>query len=85
MDQGGIKSDDQQALLEHVGRFDAVFNIFGEVKQELLDSHIQDLIDERQAARKAKNFARADEIRDNLTALGIMLEDTKDGVRWRRK
>jgi cysteinyl-tRNA synthetase len=83
--QGTVKAEDQQALLTLVDRFDAVFNIFGEVKQELLDSEIQALIGERQAARKTKNFARADELRQQLTALGIILEDTKDGVRWRRK
>ena len=43
------------------------------------------VIDERQAARKAKNFARSDEIRNQLTEMGIILEDTKDGMRWRRK
>jgi cysteinyl-tRNA synthetase len=80
-----VRADDQAQLMKLVERFDAVFNIFGEAKQELLDSDIQALIDERQAARKAKNFARADEIRQQLTALGILLEDTKDGVRWRRK
>jgi cysteinyl-tRNA synthetase len=68
-----------------VDRFDSVFNVFGEVKQELLDSEIQALIDERQAARAARNFARADEIRNHLTAMGIILEDTKEGLRWRRK
>jgi cysteinyl-tRNA synthetase len=83
--RGGIKADDQKALLALVDRFDSVFNIFGEAKQELLDSEIQALIDERQAARAAKNFARADEIRNQLIAMGIILEDTKDGVRWRRK
>jgi cysteinyl-tRNA synthetase len=51
----------------------------------LLDSEIQALIDERQAARAAKNFTRADEIRNQLTAMGIILEDTKEGLRWRRK
>src|SRR5581483_11461248 len=50
-----------KSLLALVARFDAVFGIFGEVKQEMLDSEIQALIDERQAARKAKNFARSDE------------------------
>jgi cysteinyl-tRNA synthetase len=85
MDRGAVKADDQKALLALLDRFDSVFNVFGEVKQELLDSEIQALIDERQAARAAKNFARADEIRDQLTATGIILEDTKDGVRWRRK
>ena len=49
------------------------------IKAEVLDSEIEALIAERQAARKAKNFARADEIRDQLTALGVIVEDTKDG------
>jgi cysteinyl-tRNA synthetase len=80
-----VKADDQKALLALVDRFDSVFNIFGETKQELLDSEIQALIDERQSARAQKNFARADEIRNQLIAMGIILEDTKDGLRWRRK
>jgi cysteinyl-tRNA synthetase len=83
--KGEVRSEDQQALLALVERFDSVFNIFGEVKHELLDSEIQALIDERQEARKRKNFARADELRNQLTQLGIILEDTKDGLRWRRK
>lgn len=83
--QGSLKADDKKALLAAVDRFDSVFSIFGEVKKEMLDSEIQALIDERQAARKAKNFARSDEIRNQLTEMGIILEDTKDGVRWRRK
>ncbi|MBK7600007.1 MAG: cysteine--tRNA ligase [Acidobacteria bacterium] len=82
---GIIKSDDRKSLLELVDSFDSVFNVFGEVKQALLDSEVQALIDERQDARKAKNFARSDEIRNQLTEMGIILEDTKDGLRWRRK
>jgi cysteinyl-tRNA synthetase len=85
MAEGVIESGDKAALLAAIDRFDSVFNIFGEVNQELLDSEIQALIDERQAARAAKNFARADEIRNQLTAMGIILEDTKEGLRWRRK
>ncbi len=85
MAQGLVKAVDRQALLDLVDRFDSVFVIFGEVKKEMLDSEIQALIDERQAARAAKNFDRADEIRRQLTDLGIILEDTKDGLRWRRK
>ena len=76
---------DRQALLAQVARFDSVFNIFGDVTSELLDSEIQALIEERQAARKARNFARSDEIRDHLLARGILLEDTRDGVRWRKR
>ena len=50
----------------------------------MLDDEIQALIDERQAARKAKNFARADEIRDELLAKGIIMKDTREGVKWSR-
>ena len=50
----------------------------------MLDEEIEQLIAERQAARKAKNFARADEIRDQLQAQGIILEDTREGVKWKR-
>ncbi len=53
-------------------------------KEEVLDSDIEALIEERQAARKAKNFARADEIRDQLLGMGIVLEDTREGVKWKR-
>ena len=61
-----------------------VLGIKTEKKEELLDDEIQTLIDERQAARKAKNFARADEIRDELLAKGIILKDTREGVKWSR-
>ncbi len=54
------------------------------IKEKESDSEIDALIEERQEARKAKNFARADEIRDELKARGIVLEDTKDGVKWKR-
>ncbi len=52
---------------------------------ELSDAKIENLIAQRQAARKSRNFARADEIRNELASAGIVLEDTKDGVRWKRK
>ncbi len=55
-----------------------------ERKEEVLDLRIEDLIKERQAARKAKNFARADEIRDELAGMGITLLDTREGVKWKR-
>ena len=73
-----------EALLE---KATVLFGIFGIVeKQEaLLDDAIQALIDERLEARKAKNFARSDEIRDLLKEQGIVLEDTPQGTRWRRE
>ena len=52
---------------------------------ELSDEKIESLIQQRQAARKSRNFARADELRNELATAGIILEDTKDGIRWRRK
>ncbi|RKD26423.1 cysteinyl-tRNA synthetase [Caminicella sporogenes DSM 14501] len=53
-------------------------------EKELLDEEIQKLIEERQKARKEKNYALADKIRDDLRAKGIILEDTPQGVKWRR-
>ena len=51
---------------------------------EMLDEEIEQMIAERQAARKARNFARADEIRNELLEKGIILEDTREGVKWKR-
>lgn len=61
-----------------------VLGIITEKEEELLDSDIEALITERQEARKAKNFARADEIRNMLSDMGIILEDTREGVKWKR-
>ena len=61
-----------------------VLGIITEKEEELLDSDIEALIEERQQARKAKNFARADEIRNQLAEQGIILEDTRAGVKWKR-
>ncbi len=61
-----------------------VMGIITEKKEELLDADIEALIEERNQARKAKNFARADEIRDMLAAKGILLKDTREGVKWTR-
>ena len=61
-----------------------VLGIHAERKEESLDSRVEALIEERQTARKEKNYARADEIRAELTAMGILLEDTKEGVKWKR-
>ena len=55
-----------------------------ETKAEVLDEDIERLIEERQQARKDKNFARADEIRDELLSKGIQLKDTREGVKWSR-
>ena len=80
-----VKADNKRELLELLARFDTVLNIFGDQQHEILDSEVQSLIDERQEARRRRDFGRADEIRDELASRGIILEDTKDGVRWKRK
>jgi cysteinyl-tRNA synthetase len=80
-----VKADDQAELMAAIDRIDSVLNIFGEQQREMLDSEIQSLIDARQEARHRRDFARADEIRQDLSSRGIILEDTKDGVRWKRK
>ena len=61
-----------------------ILGLITEKKVELLDADIENLIQERQDARKAKNFARADEIRNELLEKGIILEDTREGVKWKR-
>lgn len=61
-----------------------VLGIHAERREESLDARVEALIEERQTARKEKNYARADEIRAELTAMGILLEDTKEGVKWKR-
>ena len=61
-----------------------VLGIHDKRKEESLDARVEALIEERQTARKEKNYARADEIRAELTAMGILLEDTKEGVKWKR-
>ncbi|HEV7475370.1 MAG TPA: cysteine--tRNA ligase [Pyrinomonadaceae bacterium] len=80
-----LQDDNKRDLLELLQRFDTVLNIFGDEQREMLDSEVQSLIDERQEARRRRDFARGDEIRDELAGRGIILEDTKDGVRWKRK
>ena len=72
------------ALYELIVKLADVLGIVVEKKEELLDADIEALIQERQAARKERNFARADEIRDELLAKGIILEDTREGVKWKR-
>lgn len=73
--------------LAFVEKADAVLglDLLKEKKEEILDTDIQQLIDERLNARKEKNFSRADDIRDTLAAKGILLEDGPDGTRWKRK
>ena len=71
-------------LYEELFKLSDVLGLKIEKKEEILDKEIEDLIQERQAARKAKDFKRADEIRDELLKKGIILKDTREGVKWQR-
>ena len=73
-----------EGILEILVKLCDVLGLAAVKKEEILDKEIEDLIAERQEARKAKNFARADEIRDELLAKGIILKDTREGVKWKR-
>lgn len=72
------------ALLDQVKMLADVCGLIVEKKEELLPDEVEALIAERQAARKARDFARADQIRNELLEKGIMLEDTREGVKWKR-
>jgi cysteinyl-tRNA synthetase len=80
-----LSAEEQKAVLEAIEKFDSVLGIFGKEEVELLDADIEKLIEERQEARRNRDFAKSDEIRNLLQEKGIILEDTKDGVRWKRK
>ena len=71
-------------LLERLVSLTDVLGLIVDRKEEMLDADIEKLIEERQAARKAKDFKRADAIRDELLERGIILKDTREGVQWKR-
>lgn len=73
-----------EALKQEIVLLSDICGLIVDKKEEMLDEDIEKLIEERQAARKARNFARADEIRGELLAKGIILEDTREGVKWKR-
>ena len=73
-----------EALAKQLTTLADICGLILERKEEILDQEIEDLIAARQAARKEKNFKLADEIRDTLLQKGIILEDTREGVKWKR-
>lgn len=72
------------ALYDTLEQLCDVLGIIVKQEQEILDSEIEEMIEARHQARKNKDFAKADEIRDALLAKGILLEDTREGVKWKR-
>lgn len=87
MDAGHFSAADAPAAKNLLAAFDAIFDVLNPTVSEgsLSDSDIEALIQARTAAKKSKDFAKADQIRKDLLDQGIVLEDTKDGVRWKRK
>jgi len=83
LDRDSATKADARHFLAILMRTDCVLAVLEE-EQKSLDAEIESLIADRQEARKNRNWARADAIRDQLAAEGIVLEDTKDGVRWKR-
>jgi len=87
MDSGGFLAGNAPAALAFLDQFDAIFDVLTPTVKtsELSDDQIEARIAERAAAKKARDFALSDQIRDRLLEQGIILEDTKSGVRWKRK
>ena len=86
LDGGGISQSVREAIAESLNLFDSVLDIFPTKENAVeTDNEISRLVDERTAARTARDFARADELRDRLTELGIVVEDTPHGAVWHRK
>ena len=80
-DSGKAALDSTAALLRELG---GVLGLLGKQQDTSLDDEIEDLIVQRNQARKSKDFQKADAIRDHLKSMGIVLEDTPQGVKWRR-
>jgi cysteinyl-tRNA synthetase len=87
MDAGGFLAGNVAPALEFLKLYDSIFDVLTPTAKagELSDADVDARIAERAAAKKARNFALADQIRDHLLEQGIILEDTKAGVRWKRK
>lgn len=87
MDSGEFQADNVGPAIALLDRFDAIVDVLRPSMKEqgMSDAEVERLIQERSQAKKAKNFARSDEIRAQLLEAGIILEDTKDGARWKRK
>ncbi|MGH9593497.1 MAG: DALR domain-containing protein, partial [Bryobacteraceae bacterium] len=98
MDRGELKRGEAHAIESAMQKFDAIFAVlkdddaarlravgFAPQAEEVSDAEVEALIAKRVAAKKARNFAESDRIRDELAGQGIVLEDTRDGARWKRR
>jgi cysteinyl-tRNA synthetase len=87
MDTGEFLEGNLDGAKQLLARFDLLFDVLQTSAAEgaISDTEVEALIAERVQAKKSRNFARADEIRNSLSERGVILEDTKEGSRWKRK
>jgi cysteinyl-tRNA synthetase len=85
IDVGEFGRDDRLCVLALLSRVDSVFGVLGEEQTEMLEPEVEVMIEERNTARRNRDFARADQIRSELAERGIILEDTPQGTKWKRK
>jgi len=87
MDAGTMRSGNRAAALEFLARFDSIFDVLeaGAASGQISDEEVEAQVRARNDAKKARNFALSDQIRQQLLEQGIILEDTKSGTRWKRK
>jgi cysteinyl-tRNA synthetase len=87
MDAGGFHAEDAARASALLAHFDSIFDVLTPSSSSagVSEAEVEELVAERTAAKKARDFARADQIRAQLLDAGVVIEDTKDGVRWKRK
>jgi cysteinyl-tRNA synthetase len=87
MDAGDMRAENRAPALEFLARFDSIFAVLQPAVEsgQMSDAEVEAQIQARNDAKKARNFALSDGIRQELLEQGIILEDTKSGTRWKRK
>jgi cysteinyl-tRNA synthetase len=85
IDAGEFRAHDRAAVLELLARIDSVLGVLGEEQEKLLEPEIEAMIEGRNSARRNRDFKKADQIRAELATRGIILEDTPQGTKWKRK